>query len=144
MGETRRPCAQDSGTLERENDVSSVLIIDDEKNIRELFSEALEDAGYDVHLAADGDSGIRAFDRHTPDVVIVDVFMPEKDGIETILEISLRKTRARIIAISGGGFSQNFQFLDMTQRLGADVMLYKPVLPDKIVACVDELIGRSG
>jgi len=124
--------------------MSSVLVIDDEKDIRELFAEALGDAGYDVHTAPDGVSGVRAFDQETPDVVIVDVFMPEKDGIETILEISLRKKPVRIVAMSGGGFSHNFQFLDMTKRLGADVVLFKPVLPDRVVECVGELIGPSG
>lgn len=64
-----------------------VLVIDDEPQIRKLIRSALEGRGYSVDEAADGRDGARRFRERPPDLVIVDIFMPEKEGIETILEL---------------------------------------------------------
>lgn len=120
--------------------MSTILIIDDDKDIREVFADALEDAGYTVHQARNGKEGLQRIEALAPDLVIVDVFMPEMDGVETILQMKKNENDTKIIAVSGGGFSQNFQFLEVAETLGADKLLHKPVLPNELIECVGEFV----
>tara|TARA_R110002072_G_scaffold118576_2_gene250403 strand:- start:5259 stop:5633 length:375 start_codon:yes stop_codon:yes gene_type:complete len=121
--------------------MSKVLIIDDENDIRDVFAEAFRLSGYEVCEAANGMAGLRVFDAEGPDVVVVDVFMPEKDGIETLLEIRMKNRHVPIIAMSGGGASNHFQFLDMTEKLGANLVLKKPILPRDLVTAASNCIA---
>ena len=106
--------------------MSCVLIIDDSATTRLASRRPLEDAGFEVFEAADGDEGL-AFMRGRPmDVVITDIFMPVKDGLETIREIRTLYPGVRIIAVSGkttGALS----YLEVAEKLGADQSLAKPV-----------------
>ena len=80
-----------------------VLIIDDEKNILDSLSGILEDEGFAVSQATDGKQGLAIFDSEAPDVVLLDVWMPEMDGIQVLKEIKARKNDARVVVISGHG-----------------------------------------
>ena len=80
-----------------------ILIIDDERQIRELLRDILEDAGYDVAEAADGQEAIKIQRGEPADLIITDLIMPEKEGIETIRELKQSYPDVRIIAMSGGG-----------------------------------------
>lgn len=120
--------------------MAKVLIIDDEAAILDVFAEAFQAAGHTVFKAVNGTTGVDIFDNETLDLVVVDVFMPEKDGIETLLEIRTRDKDVPIIAMSGGGRSQHFQFLDMTRKLGASRTLKKPILPKDLVATATEYL----
>lgn len=116
--------------------MACILIIDDEPEILSLFAEALSDAGHTVHAAGNGVEGLALAETVRPGVVIVDVFMPEMDGIETILNLRKVTTNVKVIAISGGGMSHNFKFLETSSEMGADVLLRKPILPDALVMSV--------
>lgn len=118
-----------------------ILIIDDEDDVRDVFAEAFRISGYEVCEAANGSVGLKTFDQEAPDIVVVDVFMPEKDGIETLLEIRMRNEQVPIIAMSGGGHGQHFQFLDMTRKLGANRLLKKPILPKDLVKAASECLA---
>jgi DNA-binding response OmpR family regulator len=107
--------------------MATVLLImhfDDEEQVRMFFQIALEDASYRVLSATDGKEGLRLLHDHLVDVILVDIFMLEKDGRELIP--LLRKTRpaSKIIAISGGLGERND--LGVAPHLGANATLTKP------------------
>ena len=106
------------------NPMATILLIDDEASMRRLFQVALEGAGYQVLTAENGKHGLRVLEHQAADLIVVDIFMPEMDGLELIP--LLRKTRpaAKIIAISGGSDETNY--LDMARYLGAHAILKKP------------------
>ena len=116
---------------------AKVLITDDEAGVRSFLRTALEQAGYEVVEAADGKEALREFTKHRFDLLITDIVMPEKEGLETIQSIRRRYPDTPILAISGafGG-----QFLQAAQLLGAKAVLAKPIAPEELVAKVAELL----
>lgn len=119
-----------------------VLIVDDDAQIRKLFRMALEGAGYEVCEAGDGVAALERFADLGPDLVITDVMMPEKDGLETIMEIRKGAPRARILAVSGGGQLNVLTCLVMAKNLGADAVLSKPVEVNALLEAVRQLFER--
>lgn len=106
--------------------MARILIIDDNAPTRQMLRQALERAGYEVVEAPDGRAGIR-LQRTTPaEVIITDILMPEQEGLETIRELRRDFPTVKIIAISGGGQTGNFNFLTVAERLGAQRTLQKP------------------
>src|SRR5690242_18910127 len=81
----------------------SVLVIDDEPDVRDSIRQVLNRVGFDVTTADNGEAGIQAFYHQPPDVVIVDIIMPQKNGVEVIRKIRKTYPGARIVAITGGG-----------------------------------------
>lgn len=104
--------------------MATILCIDDEEPVRRLFQVALEGAGYRVLTAENGRHGLRLLEDQEVDLIFVDIFMPEMDGVEVIP--LLRKTRpaSKIMAITGGSGRRNY--LDMAKHLGAHDTLMKP------------------
>src|SRR5579872_6774863 len=84
-----------------------VLVIDDDPVARVTMRAILEDQGYTVTCAANGKLGLNAFRMRRPDLVVTDIIMPEKEGIETILELRAVWPQGPIIAVSGGGRIQS-------------------------------------
>jgi DNA-binding response OmpR family regulator len=119
--------------------MSSILVIDDDPSICELIRHYLENAGHTVSLARDGREGVDIFSGESFDMVIVDIFMPNKDGIETILELRDQHADAKIMAISGGGRLAGKQYLTYAQALGADSILPKPFTKQQLLDVVQEL-----
>lgn len=89
----------------------SVLVIDDEDLVRDMLRRALESAGIEVVVAADGREGLKAYLANPTDVVVTDILMPEKEGIETIIELKREHPNVKIVAISGGDPAGNTDFL---------------------------------
>jgi CheY-like chemotaxis protein len=114
-----------------------ILFIDDDAMIRETAREMLESTGHEVIEAENGRRGLDQYRKQQVDVVITDIIMPEKDGLETILEIRGVDPNVRIIAISGGGPTRNLDFLDIAKKLGATATLAKPFRKDDLIACVN-------
>ena len=122
--------------------MARILVIDDDPDIRGLLETALTLAGHEVISAADGVQGLSG-NRATPaDLVIVDIFMPEKEGIETIMELHQEWPSLPIIAMSGGGASGNRNFLSQALQLGATRAVQKPFDYTDILAMVTELLGQ--
>ena len=114
----------------------SVLVIDDDASLLDLMGIALEDAGATVTRAADGLAGIKAFAASPSDVVVTDILMPTKEGIETLIEIKRLAPGVKIVAISGGSRVGAESFLVLARRLGADATLSKPFrLADLVESC---------
>src|SRR5258708_17807069 len=116
-----------------------VLVIDDDVAVREAIALLLEGAGSGVVQAGDGKEGFRAFQRARRDLIVTDIIMPEKEGIQTIIDIRKQDPKLPIIAISGGGRIGNTDFLEIAARLGASTTLPKPFDPEGLVGLVRKL-----
>jgi DNA-binding response OmpR family regulator len=117
-----------------------VLLIDDDAALRKIMHRMIADAGHEVIEAADGVAGLRAFETKPADVVVTDIMMPEKEGIETIRDLRKLAPTLRIVAVSGGARIHNLDFLNMARQLGADATLPKPFRKEELLACIE---GRS-
>jgi DNA-binding response OmpR family regulator len=111
----------------------SVLFVDDEPLIREIFTGALTAAGINCSEAADGDQALAKLDQRRFDAVVIDIIMPEREGVETILEMRKRWPATYIIAISGGGRVGPEDFLKLAAMVGADRTLKKPFTPNQLI-----------
>jgi CheY-like chemotaxis protein len=113
-----------------------ILVIDDDALVRDIIKRDLEMAGYRVVVAGDGREGLAQYWSVAPDLLIIDLIMPEMDGIEVITELRKRRINTRILAISGGGRLGNRDILQVAHALGADDILAKPFqladLTDKV------------
>ncbi|HEX3881362.1 MAG TPA: response regulator [Stellaceae bacterium] len=128
--------------------MSTILVIDDHRSARDAMRRVLERAGHLVTTAADGVEGVRVYLQHRPDLVIVDMLMPEKEGVATILDIRAAHPDARVIAISGGGLFVAEDVLRIARLLGADDTLQKPfksrVLLTAVARCLSDETERAG
>lgn len=105
----------------------SVLVVDDEDQIRQLIRETLEQAGYEVQEASDGKQGLERYRAKPADLVIMDILMPDQDGLESIMTLRREFPTSRVIAITGGSDMIGIlNFLDVAKMLGARRTLQKP------------------
>lgn len=113
-----------------------ILIIDDDNITRALMRHFLEEAGYHV---TDTESGALALDllqTESFDLIITDLMMPAKDGLQTILEIQRLPQKVKIIAISSGGPQRSTRLLQVAKNYGAVETLLKPLSPDELIEAV--------
>lgn len=118
----------------------SILIVDDDAPIRSVLRRKLEQYQYDVCEAADGNEAIRALETTKFDLVITDIIMPEKDGIETICFLRLKQPEVKIIAISA---PSNQLFLESARGLGAERVFTKPLKLAELADAVQELLNTG-
>ncbi|MDD9900552.1 MAG: response regulator [Alphaproteobacteria bacterium] len=118
----------------------TVLIIDDDELIRLSVTNVLKKNGLTALQAENGHVGVEIFKRDNPAIVITDMLMPDKEGLETISEIRALSPKAKIIAISGGGNTQNMSFLQLAQKIGADKIISKPLKPSDLMAAIKDLL----
>ena len=120
-----------------------ILIIEDDPSYRHFLAEVLEDAGHEVRTAADGVQGIALYHERPANLVITDIFMPNKEGLETSRELKSEYPDAKIVAITGGGAYTMFDSLKWVLAMGVDKAFLKPVDPDELLQAVDELLNGS-
>ena len=116
-----------------------ILIIDDEEPVRIAFRNILERAGYEVEEAADGEQAIIVQRDNPADIIIADIIMPKKEGIETILELRQEFPSVPIIGISGGGHIPPEECLYMARKAGAEYTFIKPVSPQELLSAITAL-----
>ncbi len=121
--------------------MKTVLVVDDDSQIRKLLRRTLENRGYQVSEAANGLEAERMYKSNRPDLMITDIVMPEKEGIETILDLIRYDPTATVIAISGGGRIPSDKYLKLAKQLGAARVFEKPLNLAELVDGVDALIG---
>jgi len=121
-------------------DQQSILVIDDDEPIRLLLRAILEREGYRVLEAPDGNEGIKQFTEIPTDLVITDLIMPGKEGIETIRELRQKFPGVKIIAVSGGGRIGPDSYLKMAKGVGALRTLSKPIDRTVLLKTVEEVI----
>ena len=118
-----------------------ILIIDDNQDVRELMRAVLEGAGYIVDVASDGDSGIEAQRRQPADIVITDIFMPSRDGLETIECLRAEYPDVKLLVVSGGGWMGRVSdYLSTARDIGANAVLAKPFGADALLNAVRGLL----
>jgi len=118
-----------------------ILVIDDESLIRSTVVTILNREGFSVEEASDGQAGIAMFHKSQPDLVITDIFMPNRDGIEIVMELKRSSPRTKIIAMTGGGQTRMMEIASAAKLLGADHILHKPFESESLVAAVNAALG---
>ena len=111
-----------------------VLICDDEPDIRLLYRGAFERAGVDVDEASDGDEALEVADEHTPDLIVLDLFMPRRDGLSVLPEMHRRFPGARIVIVSATAAVEVF---DRGRALGAAACYEKMGFLNRIPQVID-------
>lgn len=120
--------------------MAKILVVDDEPLICEMLEVFLSRAGHDVTAVTDGKQAIEVVRTASVDLVIADIVMPEKDGLETIMDLQKMRPELKIIAISGGSRIGNFDFLAMAEKLGACKTFYKPLDNTVLLRAVDDCL----
>lgn len=120
--------------------MNRILIIDDHDEFRKMLKLTLEQAGYVVVQAANGKEGLASYQKDQIDLVITDIFMPEKDGIETILELKKINPDIKIIAVSGGGIGHKSLFLDTVKDFGVQKTFEKPFDSEELLTAIKDLL----
>jgi DNA-binding response OmpR family regulator len=121
--------------------VAAILLIDDNPGVLKMQLEFLRLAGHSVRTAASGREGVQLGRSFRCDLLITDIVMPDKDGIEVIVELRRHNPALKIIAISGGGRIGPENYLDLARKLGAARTLAKPFSGKELVDTVAALLA---
>ena len=119
-----------------------ILIVEDDENLRALLKSALSSEGHEVTEAADGGAALKHLAQTPADLVVTDMLMPGKEGVETIVEIRRNLPQTKIIAISGGLRGSKFDILRMAEKVGAHRSMAKPFSMGEIIQAVADLLAR--
>jgi two-component system, chemotaxis family, chemotaxis protein CheY len=122
--------------------LARILVVDDDDLIRKLVVRTLERAGYEVEASADGQQAARQYRKEPADLIITDLFMPEKEGMEIIMELRRDHPDVKIIAISGAGSLGPTGYLEVARMIGASSTLAKPFGQEELLDAVRQLIGE--
>lgn len=120
---------------------ATILVIDDDRDMRETMRRIIESAGYQFLGADNGASGLKLFRDHDPDLVITDIYMPNKDGLETVREIRTLDPAARILAVSGGGSVGGLHYLAAAEIFGAVTSLQKPLRKQDLIDAIKRALA---
>jgi CheY-like chemotaxis protein len=122
--------------------MASIMVIDDDIQVRKFVRELLEGEGYEVREAGNGTEGVKAFRQRPADLVLCDIFMPEKEGLQTIRELQDEFGKVRIVAMSGGNHQcAQVDFLPLARKCGAVSVLHKPLAPKSLLGAAREVLG---
>jgi len=119
---------------------SRILVIEDDAEIRTLLDVILQREGYLVDVAEDGIAGIHSFRTNPADLIITDLIMPGKEGLETIVDLKREFPDLKIIAISGGGIDGQNTYLNAARLCGASVTFRKPFSNKELIEAVNKLL----
>ena len=122
--------------------MARILVADDDIVIRQVLKQHLEEAGYDVLVAQNGEEALKLSQGTSVDLLITDIIMPKKEGLETITEFRRHFPSVKIIAMSGGGTGEADVYLDIAKRLGAQKIFAKPFDLRELLEGVRKLIGE--
>lgn len=120
-----------------------ILVIDDDPEFRETMAEMLTSLGHRAITAAEGETGFRQFRAHRPDLIVTDILMPHREGLETIRRLRSIDLDVPIIAISGDGDYGSCRFLEAAREFGANHTLVKPFTLQQLEAAIGCLLGAK-
>ncbi len=123
--------------------MARILLIDDDDAFRNALRLTLIHHGHTVTEARDGKEGIKLFPSISADLVITDIVMPEKEGLEVLMELKKSSPSVKVIAISGGGHLSAEDCLRIAQRMGAVKVLKKPFLSADIMSAINDIVPTS-
>ena len=121
--------------------MARILVIDDDLEMRAMLKQTLSAAGHEVASAKDGKQGMKEYWATLADLIVSDIFMPEKDGVEIIMELRRDFPKLPFIAMSGNPSGMNL--LNLTQKLGAARILEKPFHPSELLTAVEDVLKSS-
>lgn len=123
--------------------MATILVIDDDPQVCDLLQQVLRKEGHVVHSALNGTEGISQCRQYRPELVFVDILMPEKEGLETIIDLRPEFPNLMIIAMSGASEGTKVNLLELAQQLGAQHRLIKPFQLETVVKLVNAALGNS-
>lgn len=123
--------------------MARIMVIEDDEVLRPLLVDLLAAQGHLARSAANGSDGLDKIHEWLPDLVITDIYMPGRDGIEVIMHLRQTLPEIKIIALSGEQLGPFFSTLHVARQLGADGVLEKPFQPMALFALIDQLLDAS-
>ena len=123
--------------------MAKILIIDDDPSILTMLKRMLEKAGYEVDIASNGIEGLEKIECCPPDLLVTDIVMPEKEGLELIFYLRRKNPGLKIVAISGGGRFNYEGYLTSAKLLGADLTFQKPFVHKEFIQAISDLINTK-
>lgn len=122
--------------------MAHILLVDDDPWVRKIFVQLLERGGHTVVEAENGEEGIALYRKKPTDLIITDMVMPFKDGLEMIMDLKNEFPHVRIIAISGGGAIEPKRYLTLAETIGASQTLEKPLSKEELLSAVDKALAE--
>lgn len=122
--------------------MTTVLVIDDSVEIRELLQQMLKVLGYTTRVADGGAQGLASYREAPADVVLLDMFMPDMDGLETLRKLRQLDPGVRIIAMTGGGAFHNVGILKPASLMGANRLLFKPITMEEMRNAIEAVMAE--
>lgn len=122
--------------------MAKILVVDDDQNVRTVLKTLLEYNNHEVTLATNGNEGIKKYKEEKHDLILLDIIMPEKEGLETIIELKRDYPDVKIIAISGGGIGGPMDYLEMAELFGALKTIDKPFFEKDVINAIAEVLGE--
>lgn len=117
-----------------------IMIVDDDPDIRNIVKHLLQGEGYRITQAENGVECLACFRKDPADLIVLDLVMPEKEGLETLEELRQIAPEVKIVVVSGG-LSTGQSFLKVAKLMGADATMAKPMDTSKLLTTVAELLN---
>lgn len=122
--------------------MSKILVIEDDSSFRSVLTQMLQKAGYEVKSAEDGNQALEICEGYKPDLVLTDIVMPDKEGLETIQELLEHNPGLLIVAMSGGGKYGPDSYLPLAKKLGAKACLQKPFMRNELLTTIECILEQ--
>ena len=119
-----------------------IVLIDDDESLRTMLTKMCERLGHEVLAEGNGNLGLKCVRQARPQVVITDILMPEKEGVETIMELRREFPKLKIIAMSGGGRNSASDYLSMARKFGAAFTLAKPFGREELKNALESVLAE--
>ena len=123
--------------------MATILVVDDDPQICDVLEQVLQKEGHQVQSALNGEEGIRFYRQQLPDLVLLDILMPEKEGLETILDLRREFPHVIIIAMSAASEAAKINLLELAERLGAQHRLTKPFQLQTVIELVNTALREK-
>lgn len=124
--------------------MAQILLVDDDESFRKMLRMLLQSLGHEVVEVCDGAKAWTAYNGSSFDLIVMDLIMPEQEGIETLQKFRKNKIDVKILAISGGGRSNPRDLLSAAKIFGANATLAKPFSHDDFVTVINQLLPARG
>lgn len=121
---------------------ANILLVDDNRDFRESVKETLADNGFTVIEAENGNAAEQLLNKFDFDLIISDVLMPERDGMEFLDKVKTKDANARIIITSGGGKIGAEHYLEVAHEFGASATLKKPFSATELLQLINDLTNN--
>ena len=121
--------------------MARILVVDDDESIRRAVRKILAHEGHEVVEANDGAAALTSYRENLPDLVIMDIYMPEMDGIEATIRLQQEFPDVKLVAMSGGGYIDKTELLEREAKLGALRTLSKPFTREDVLDAVVDALG---